>query len=177
MNKLNKHTAYTDYPIEGNPDSKVIEVELLAYDRNKYVTVRRGDVTESVKSGYLYRDPAQARWIGRMVLALLPKEEGEKPPTRREIAAERKERRDCRTTYVLWVAKVRHPYATLAAVMRHFARSYATADCVLMRFQCRGYSSTTECVLEAENGHLVIPSYGRERPCFKNNHHYRKYFR
>lgn len=170
-------TGFTDYPIEGNPDSVVIEVEVLAYDRNKYVIVRRGDVVEEIKSGYLLSDAGLTKHFGRKFFYSLPQAVGGRWPTRREIHAEYAQHRVRTTTYTLWVGNAKHKYATLDAALRHFARVWRSGDCAVDRKQARGFGLVMDTLIESEGGHLVIPSYGKDRPSFKNGHHYKKYFR
>lgn len=56
--------VWTDYPIVGLGDvpgerAPVREAELLAWDRDKYVTARVGDVVETIKRGYFYLRPGR----------------------------------------------------------------------------------------------------------------------
>jgi hypothetical protein len=56
--------AWTDYPIlalgdKPHQEAPVREVEVLAYDGDKYCRVWVDGVEESIKSGYLYQLPAR----------------------------------------------------------------------------------------------------------------------
>ena len=62
--------AYTDYPIADA--SGVVEVKVLAYDRNKYATVRLGEHVTDVKSGYLFRDRDLSKPLKTLALHQLP---------------------------------------------------------------------------------------------------------
>lgn len=48
--------AWTDYPLSNKPDHypEFVEVEVLAYDRNKYVVVEYDGRQHTIKAGYLY---------------------------------------------------------------------------------------------------------------------------
>jgi hypothetical protein len=52
--------VYTDYlHFVDETIPKIVEVELVAYDQNKYVTVRYGGELYEIKSGYLYATPSK----------------------------------------------------------------------------------------------------------------------
>lgn len=56
--------AWTDYPITQLGDkpytkAEIREVEVLAYDRNKYCTVKVEGVVVDIKSGYIYKVPGR----------------------------------------------------------------------------------------------------------------------
>lgn len=78
--------AKTDYPLNGQAyDGVWNEVELLAYDRYKYVMVRGGTW---VKNGYIKR--LDGKPLSMAQLYSLPEEVEDKKPTRRDVAAELK---------------------------------------------------------------------------------------
>lgn len=56
MKRCKHITCWTDYPFNGEP-SRIRHVQVLAYDGDKYATVRDLDTgeIEHVKAGYLYR--------------------------------------------------------------------------------------------------------------------------
>ncbi len=61
---LNMIKAWTDYPITGlgdipNQKAPVRECKIIAYDCDKYCTVRIGDYVGNIKSGYLYDSPGR----------------------------------------------------------------------------------------------------------------------
>ena len=70
--------AYTDYPFEGNENGSTIEVEVLAYDRNKYAQVNWNGEIHEVKTGYLYREPERQKNLKYSELIALPIEVGGK---------------------------------------------------------------------------------------------------
>lgn len=165
-------TAFTDYPLNGS--TGVIEVTVLAYDRNKYVTVRHGETLESVKSGYLYRDVQLRHWFGESWLYALPEEVGGPVPTRKAVHAElRAIRRRHRTTYTLWVGDKKHPYGTLKAALRHFGRVFRDQDCALSRQQEVRHSWRQDSIVESEGGGLVIPVWGRKKTSIFRSRHRR----
>lgn len=166
------HKAFTDYPIDGA--TGVIEVAMLAYDRNKYVTVQYGNTIEEVKSGYLYLDAGLKQPYGARRLYALPLEVDGTVPTRRQAHAELMgRRRRHQTKYVLWVGEVRHQYRHLHEALRHFGRACDEHNCVLMRNKDNGRTWSSECFVESEDGGLVIPVTGRKRTSLFRTRHRR----
>lgn len=72
--------AYTDMPFEELGDkpyqvAPIRQIELLAYDGNKYVTARNGGVVIKLKSGYVYTEQrrcSDAERVSYEVLDTLP---------------------------------------------------------------------------------------------------------
>lgn len=160
--------AYTDYPLPGNPDAHVVEVLVLAYDRNKYATVRYEGETDSVKCGYLFQNEALTRPIPALAWHLLPTEvDGPRVTRRQAHGALKAQRRAKETRYVLWVEAERHNYRTLREALRHFKR--VTGDCQLNRNTTRGRCSSFGPVLSREDGQLFI-SARRGRHFIKKRH-------
>lgn len=149
-------TAYTDYPVGAHTGT--IKVELLAYDRDKYVTVRAGTDVEDVKTGYLFQDKDLKRHLSVITLYSLPSEEGKPVPTRLKAHAEMmKHRRRHKTRYSLWVGDKRFEYSNLHDALRHFGRERKQVNCVLFRDRFRSRRSIYEMMVESENGLLCIP--------------------
>lgn len=78
---------FTDYPVVGNPDGKRVPVQLLAYDRNKYVTVSYNGHTDKVKSGYITDAEGKPTPGYKNTLYELPYEVGGPAVPRREAVA------------------------------------------------------------------------------------------
>ncbi len=94
----------TDYPIEGNPEGKWVEVKLLSYDRNKYVYVDFNGMHDEVKQDYIKSIDTKGdkKDLKHTSLCFLPTEIGGKKPTRREIFAELKEERKYCISYFVY---------------------------------------------------------------------------
>lgn len=155
--------AYTDYPLPEHQG--VVKVQLLAYDRNKYVTVDFQGFYEGVKSGYLFADAALTKHLTWAKLYSLPRSVEHHWPTRKEVAAELKARRKRKTHYFLWLGDERRSVGTLKAALRLIARDRRKVDCMLDR---RTEFMTTT-LLETERGSLVRYTH-RGRPHLKRRH-------
>lgn len=83
-------TAFTDYPLPDSPS--VAEVELLTYDRNKVVGIRRNGFYCEVHAGDLFCDAALTIPIGDATLSGLPYAESAPYPTSRSLMTELKAR-------------------------------------------------------------------------------------
>lgn len=92
---------FTDYPIEGNADGAMVQVELLAYDRNKYITVKYKGEIDEVKSGYIYSDPAVLRSLTQKEVFALPQTLHARRPHKLHIAQELRKARITKVTYLL----------------------------------------------------------------------------
>lgn len=159
---------YTDYPINGTDGVK--EVEVLAYDRNKYVTVRFQGKTTAIKAGYLRQDEALTNPVLRRQLRVLPVKEDGSVPTRREIHAELKQmRRQHRTAYTLLVGDDAYEYRSLKESLAHFGRVYQGADCTLIRYRARKYRWGSVPFVASEDGQLII-LLDSHAPYFKAHH-------
>lgn len=108
---------YTDYPIEGNESSDLIPIELLAYDRDKYVTVKYKDVVESTKSGYIYKFNGGKKYLSKKELFSLPTQAGDSFPSKRNIAKELKDSRKKKTSYSVWIDDTRSKFDTLDSTL------------------------------------------------------------
>ena len=163
--------AFTDYPIAGS--AGVVEIEVLAYDRDKYANVRLlsdPNATESVKSGYIFLDAALTQRPGMVRLYGLPTEMGEPGYNRRQVHATLKTEHKRKTEYNLWVGETRHTYATLREALRHLARVYRTHDCGLCRTRKEGYSWVSMPLLDVETGLFDISMNRKGRAVFKVRH-------
>lgn len=173
MSDAPKMKVYTDYTINGS--TGIIQVEALSYDRNKYVTVRYGNIIDEIKSGYLYLDPGLQHFIGQRRLYALPMEPGEKPRTRRQVHAELMiNRRRHKTTYVLYLGEEKYVHDQLGDALRHFGRVFRQRDCWLMKKSETKNCWSSEAVVESENGELIIPvRCGRASIAIFHTRHYR----
>lgn len=99
---------YTDYPLDGQSfTGEFKEVELLAYDRNKYVEVRDAQgLQDGIKAGYIRKYAFDNKTLKRITdqdLFKLPWEEHQPRPTRQEQAAELKaEYHHRKALYLIW---------------------------------------------------------------------------
>lgn len=87
---------YTDYPIPGNPNCEVVEIEVLTYDRNKYSHVRCDGIISSIKRGYIFsiEPDGKRKQIKQSALYMLPTYLDDAPKTKFKALAElRKDRR------------------------------------------------------------------------------------
>lgn len=69
--------AYTDYPItelgdKPNKEAPIRIVEVVAYDSDKYCTVRIDGVTKAIKAGYLYSKEGRCGEVPNINLDDLP---------------------------------------------------------------------------------------------------------
>lgn len=103
--------AYTDYPLNGNENSAIIEVELLSYDRNKYCNVLFNGEIQSMKAGYLYRDPDLKNYLGDWVLKV-PCKLDMKKPTKHQYENERRKNRIDKTRYLVYNTDYSTKYGT-----------------------------------------------------------------
>ena len=114
---------YKDYPIEGNESSDLIAIELLAYDRNKYVTVKYKELIDSIKSGYIYKlVEGDKKFLSKNDVFSLPVEVGEGRPSRKDIANELKSSRHKKTSYNVWIDGKREEFDTILSAV-NFVRN------------------------------------------------------
>lgn len=85
--------AYTDYPLQENKASAIVQVQLLAYDQNKYALVRHAATEEMVKTGYLFKDAELKYRLNGTVLDMLPLSASGPWPTRHQVQARNRKRR------------------------------------------------------------------------------------
>lgn len=101
--------VYTNYPLDGNENSETVEVDLLSYDRNKYCNVIFNGEIQSMKSGYLYRDPKMKKHVGNW-LQKVPFEIGMKMPTNHQYENERRKNRLDKASYLVYNTASSAPY-------------------------------------------------------------------
>lgn len=94
---------YTDYPIPGNPNSGVVEIEVLTYDRNKYSHVRCDGIISSMKRGYIFSldKNGNRKQIKQLELYKLPVELGDEPNSKLKALTELRKDRKPYVRYVL----------------------------------------------------------------------------
>ncbi|GBG14860.1 porin [Novimethylophilus kurashikiensis] len=135
-------------------------VDILAYDRNKYVTVRQNGEVSLVKRGYLFRDALGQVRFPAIFWYQLPRAEGLPRPSRLQASQELKAlRRHSKTRYMLHTNGAPKCSDTLVKALRMF--SDVAGDCFLTRFKDKGRSSMSGAILTRENGELFIITHGR----------------
>lgn len=167
--------AFTDYPLEGA--TGVVEVQMLAYDRNKYATVRFGAQVTKIKAGYLYRDPALTRCLARVEFYSLPVADDAPTPSRRQACRELKARRRKKTTYTVR----QRCFTTLRAAAKALARCYlSNQEANLWRERGIGGSWSNAPLLEIERdpaGHLLFwYCQNRKGRCVLKRRRFRRLF-
>lgn len=167
--------AFTDYPIDGYDG--VHQVEVIAYDRDKYATVRIGSSVEDVKSGYLFRDEALTRRLSRVSLYRLPVEAGAPADSHEKVQRELKRLRSRRTDYTLWVGDTPHQYKSLAEALVGMSR-VPRGETTLLR-RCRHFKCgfVSECLLENGPDGFVTFTGTKGRHSSIKTRHFKKYFR
>lgn len=144
--------AFTDYPLPARQG--MVEVDVVAYDRNKYATVRYAGDEFQVKRGYLHADAAMTRQIPRARWCALPYATTAPAPTRRAAERERKAKaRAKQTRYTLWIGPCRHDIGTLAEALR---RARQLTDFHLFRTRRLGGSWTNACLIEVAAGQITL---------------------
>lgn len=85
--------CYTDYPVIGNPNGNVVAVDVLAYDRDKYVDVSYNGNHDSVKLGYVWLDENLTKRLSSSKISCfrLPTEVGLSLQTKPEAVREYKD--------------------------------------------------------------------------------------
>lgn len=171
---------YTDYPIAGNEEGVVVAIELLAYDRNKYLTVRFGDSTEEVKTGYVYKviNGKTKKWLSTKDILSLPTSTDAKAPTQRDIHSELKSKRSKKTTYSVWVGGTRSEFNTLKEVFAFVFPfvTNTTKDIVVMK-EFRSKHSWYNAAIVEVTGNDVWDFPERRRGARNSGVLSKKYFR
>lgn len=132
--------AFTDYPVEGNPDSKVVEVTVLAYDRDKYATVEYNGTQSDVKTGYIFKDPELKVYFNNRVWYTTPREVG--LPTQTKLRACREYKHSAKKSiwYSVWADSIDHKnshqcyVSTLKEAMRMFMDTDKWHSCAIERY-------------------------------------------
>lgn len=156
--------AYTDYPfVDG--DYSIKEIEVLAYDRDKYASVRTPDGTiNQVKTGYITKDAGATKFFNRRVWHSLPERVFGPRPTRKQIATTHKRFYKKRVTYrVFWETSARKFTNLVDAIA--FIKTINIDDCNLVRYSDLKTSWTSEPLLGIENGipYRVRNTCGKDR--------------
>ncbi len=162
--------AYTDYPFEGNENGSTIEVEVLAYDRNKYAKVKWNGEIHEVKTGYLYRTPEKIKTLKYSEVIALPVEVGGKKMTKKEVSSYIKEETRRRTKYFVWVGSHKTETASLKKAFAIFAKYYKEDKCCIIKDQSAGFWSKHMGLIESEFGNLIILLDRNNRSVLKNFH-------
>lgn len=158
--------AFTDYPLPTRQG--MVEVDVVAYDRNKYATVRYAGEEFQIKRGYLHADAAMTRQITRARWCALPYAADAPAPTRRAAERERKTKvRTKRTRYTLWIGQRRHDAATLAVALR-CARG--KTDFSIFRTRHLGRKWANTFLVRANGGQLTVGCRPGQRPVLKQKH-------
>lgn len=160
--------AYTDYPLQTNPNSEVVEIEVFSYDRNKYCTVRHAGEEEEIKAGYVWRDPKLTKRFSNLCWLQLPVKPWNKAPSRLQVFAEYKRiYRSKKVSYTLYNGSEDHYYNTLSDALKAFSR--VKGDCYLFADTVGGFGWSARMILSREKGHLFVASDNR-RPALKSRH-------
>lgn len=157
--------AYTDYPfVDG--DYSIKEIEVLAYDRDKYASVRTPDGTiDQVKTGYITKDAGATKFFNRRVWHSLPTCVSGLKPTRKEVAAERKRWYKKKVTYCVFrTNEHRHRTFTNLKAALEFVKTAGIGGSELVRYSDRKNSWTSDCLIRYDEGVL----YRCRRTCGKN---------
>lgn len=145
--------AYTDYPLQTNPNSEVVEIEVFSYDRNKYCTVRHDGEEEEIKRGYIWRDPKLTNPFPLIHWLSLPREPWDKKPTRLQAYRELKALNlSGKTEYLVYLGESRKTYGNITKALTAFKNSKCDG---WITKNNSGYAySSTKCLVEREDGQL-----------------------
>lgn len=145
--------AYTDYPLQTNPNSEVVEIEVFSYDRNKYCTVRHAGEEEEIKSGYIWKDPELTKQFPLIHWLMLPRKPWEKKPTRLQAHRERKSLNVTgKTKYMVYLGGAPKIFKSQTKALTWFKNNKRDG---WISKRTSGYAfSWTRCLVERENGTL-----------------------
>lgn len=154
--------AYTDYPLQTNPNREVVEIEVMSYDRNKYCCVRHNGEEEEVKRGYIWKDAKLSKSFPLIHWLFLPRVAWNEKPTRFQAYRELKSLNvSGKTEYWVYLDGRRKTYSNLAKALTAFKNSKRDG---WVTKKNNGYAySSTECLTERENGVLYYVYSGRSR--------------
>lgn len=172
---------YTDYPITGNEVGDDVEIEVLSYDRNKYLTVLYRGNTDEVKTGYVYKLTNQGRKsLSVQELYSLPINQGATKPTRLEVSLKLKARRKRKTQYRVWSGNRSFMFDSLQSVLKWIVKQIKTDSTLSLSVlrEVRGKGSwSSKAVVDIE-GALVYDitdnKQGARCSGFLSKKHYRK---
>lgn len=158
--------AYTDYPILGDGDHSIRQVDVVAYDRDKYARIVFNGEYYEVKSGYIFVDAQLKRRFSKYAWYSLPLEPGETAPTKLQVAREVKSISKRRTRYKVYfwlnelcsscpVAK----FSNLAGALAHMSKVKGRTDGKSVLYRDTLYSSVS--LIEAHDGYGWRLGYSR----------------
>ena len=126
--------AYTDYPLlDPATDNEVKEIDVLSYDRNKYVVVRYNDEEHEVKRGYIWKDSKLTKGFPTIAWTSLPSAPHEVKPTKIQANKERKQINRSKTTvYRVYANNKYKQYRNVLRALDAFSR--ASGDRYLNKF-------------------------------------------
>lgn len=151
--------AYTDYPILGDGDHSIRQVDVVAYDRDKYARIVFNGKDYEVKSGYIFADAQLKRRFSKYAWYSLPTEIDGKYPTRKEVHDTVKA--EYRRKKVKYIVSKQHPttlkYTEKIFRNLHGALAYASAikkrtDADVERVIQSGFSYHSQGILCIEDG-------------------------
>lgn len=169
---------HTDFPISGNESGQEVQLNLLAYDRNKYVTVKFQDYEDSVKSGYIYKYVSgKKKFLSKRDVMSLPISVKGIAPSRKSIEEEIKCSRKRKTTYTVWIGTNKRDFYTLKSVLKYVIHKMKSTseDIYVSRCVKSKYSWDTTPIFEIEGSQVF--EYGRNGVArssgWLSNRHYR----
>lgn len=162
--------AYTNYPFPELGDPGIVrQVRVIAYDRNKYATVLVGNIVSTVKAGYLYSDKELSKRFRNSKWYNVPVIAGDPLPTRREMAAEKKDDRVA-VSYKLYangfIIKKKTRDAALTC-----ARKFQTWD---LYMELKMFTSVY--IAYSEDGEVAFCTQRYSDRSVLKTSHYQKYF-
>lgn len=145
--------AYTDYPLQTNPNREVVEIDVFSYDRNKYCCVRHNEEEEEIKRGYIWKDPELTKQFPLIHWLSLPREPWDKKPTRLQAYRELKALNvSGKTEYLVYLGESRKTYGNITKALTAFKNSKRDG---WITKKNNGYAySSAKCLVERENGQL-----------------------
>lgn len=154
--------AYTDYPIIGDGDHSIRQVDAVAYDRDKYARIVFNGEYYEVKIGYIFADAQLKRRFSKYAWYSLPIEIDGEYPTRKEVHDTVKA--EYRRKKVEYIVSRLHPttlrYTEKIFRNLHKALAYASAiknttDVDVERIILSGFSYHSQGILCIEDGYGV----------------------
>lgn len=144
----NKKNVRIFYPLydESTPGDSYVG-ELVAWDRNKYVTVCVSGTQFSVKLGYVFCDDERFSSVSDSVLASLPYEAQSAAPSRKQMARELKERRFSKVVWKIYPNDMKRPvkeFSTFESALHYFSMAQYACSLVFYFFN-KSMSSMKTC--------------------------------
>lgn len=146
--------AYTDYPLQTNPNREVVEIEVMSYDRNKYCCVRHGGEEEEIKRGYIWKDAKLSKSFPLIRWLSLPRVPWDNKPTRLQAYRELKALNVFgKTEYSVYLGPARRKtYGNITKALTAFKNSKCDGW-IIKKNDGYAYSSM-KTLVERENGQL-----------------------